>query len=424
MSEPRILDWIDTQTAKMETRLRAWVGMNTGTHNPLGLEELASILQAELAPFADNVRRIPGQPYEELAADGRFEHHQLGPHLHAVRRPAAPRQVLLAIHMDTVYGPQSSFQTWTQLNPSTLQGPGVADAKGGLVVLFTALQAFEEIATPEQKQQLGWEVIINSDEEIGSPTSAPLFAEAAGRVDCGLLFEPCLPDGALVSTRKGSGNFSIQVEGQSAHSGRDFFLGRNAIVAAAEISIELHRLNGRWPDLTLNVARIDGGGPSNMVPGLAIIRFNVRYPHPSQEALVLGEVDEILARVQEKTGCGCRRVGAFLSPPKVESAALRQMLDQIRDCGTALGLDLHWTPSGGACDGNRLAIHGVPNVDTLGVRGGKIHSQQEYVLLESLAERAKLTALYLLRLATGELDVPARIPVTPEDSQPAGKFSP
>jgi glutamate carboxypeptidase len=244
-------------------------------------------------------------------------------------------------------------------------------------------------------------VLVNSDEEIGSPGSGCLIEECARRVQLGLVFEPTLPDGHLVSSRKGSGSFSIRVRGRSAHAGRDFHHGRNAIVSAASIATQLHGLNGLWPEMTLNVARIEGGGPTNVVPDLAIVRFNIRYSDPSSEPEILQALETIVAQSGSE-GIQVLLHGQFSSAPKVLDERGERMLEAVRDCGLELGLDLHWQPSGGACDGNRLAACGVPNVDALGVRGGRIHSPEEFVLLDSLTERAKLTALFLMRLADGE----------------------
>ncbi|SFI19751.1 hydrolase [Planctomicrobium piriforme] len=400
------LDWIESQSGLMLETLISWANINSGSFNPLGLSHLAQLIHAEFAKPADSATILPAGDFEQIDVHGQTVRIPLGPNIHAVKRPHAPRQVLLAIHMDTVYGLESPFQTVKRLDDQMICGPGVADAKGGLVIMLFALQALERFVLDTGEQRLGWEVIVNSDEEIGSPGSAHLFNEAAQRVQLALLFEPSLPNGALVSSRKGSGNFSVIASGQAAHSGRDFHLGRNAIVAAADVTAELHRLNGRWPELTLNVARIDGGGPSNMVPALAIVRFNIRYTERGHEPEVLSTIREILARISSQTGVELSLHGDFLAPPKSLTPALETMLSQFQTCGHELGLDLVWCPSGGACDGNRLAALGIPNVDTLGVRGGKIHSHDEFTAIESLAERAKLTALYLLHMAAGKMTPP------------------
>ena len=126
-------------------------------------------------------------------------------------------------------------------------------------------------------------MIVGADEEVGSPGSAAVFERFAPGASFGLIYEPCLPNGDLVAERGGSGNFAIVVRGKSAHAGREFDRGRNAVVAASEVARQLHALNGRWPKTTINVAKIDGGGPTNVVPDLAIVQFNIRYARAEQE---------------------------------------------------------------------------------------------------------------------------------------------
>ncbi len=400
------LEWLDSQADQMADLLKVWGNLNTGTFNPVGLEEFAKILSKTLSELADEVQIVRASPYEQIDGLGKLVPVHLGPNVVAAKRASASKRVLLAIHMDTVYGLESSFQKVERIDAATLRGPGVADAKGGLVVLLFALKAFERFVEANNQQSVGWDIIVNSDEEIGSPGSADLFAAAAKRVQLGMLFEPSLPHGGLISTRKGSGNFAIIVRGVPAHAGRDFHLGRNAIVASARVAVELNALNGRWPDLTLNVARIDGGGANNVVPDLGVVRFNIRYARQQHEAEIREAIDRIMTEISREIGVQMTLDGEFRAPPKLMTPELERMLKRIHTCGKNLGLELNWTSSGGVCDGNRLAAYGVPNVDTLGVRGGNIHSSEEFVLLESLVERAKLSALFLMKLADGEYDSP------------------
>ena len=124
-----------------------------------------------------------------------------------------------------------------RLDDGTLNGPGVADMKGGLAVLLAALKAVE--SSPDA-DRLGYELVINSDEEVGSPASAELIALAAQGKRAALTYEPAaLPDGTLAGARPGSGNFSFIVRGRSAHAGRNPEDGRNALVAAAELALRL-----------------------------------------------------------------------------------------------------------------------------------------------------------------------------------------
>jgi glutamate carboxypeptidase len=316
------------------------------------------------------------------------------------KRPAAPIKIFLCIHMDTVYGPEHPFQTVRQVDGNTINGPGVADAKGGLCVMLIALEALERSPFADQ---IGWEVLINSDEEIGSPGSGPLLKQCAQRNQIGLLFEPALPDGALVGERKGSGNFDAIIRGRSAHAGRDFHHGRNAMHAAAALVVALDELNRTMPGVTVNVGRIDGGGPSNVVPDLAVVRFNCRIPTPHFQARLEGELKRIVEEIDQRDGINVELIGGFRSPPKIVDPPTQKLFDQVADCGRELGLSLTWRSSGGVSDGNKLAAAGLPVIDTLGPRGGNLHSTEEFLLLDSLTERAKLTALLLMKLGAGEI---------------------
>lgn len=397
------LAWIDAQHDDMVSLLTKWAEINTGTFNLAGLAKLRGLIAERLQELTKDVLERPVTPYEVVDARGLTSQVQGAATLVASQRPAAKRRVLLAIHVDTVYAADALFQKVTRLDDNTLQGPGVADAKGGLVVLLYALSALERFLLVHTDAELGWDVIINADEEVGSLGSDAIFREYAPRVQRGLLFEPSLPDGTLISARKGSGNFAAVVRGRAAHAGRDFDQGRNAVVAAARVAAALDELNGRFPAATINVGRIEGGGPTNVVPEIAIVRWNVRHEALDDAAALTAKFEQIVAKANQQEGIRVKLHGAFTAPPKPMNAPIRGMLDAVVATGRELGLTLGWQASGGVCDGNRLAGYGVPNIDTLGVRGGNIHSDREYVLLDSLCERAKLSALLLMKMALGEI---------------------
>jgi glutamate carboxypeptidase len=280
-----------------------------------------------------------------------------------------------------------------------LNGPGLADMKGGISIMLAALAA---VQSHPAAARLGARVLLSPDEEIGSLASAPRLAEVARGGHVGLTYEPA-QGGALASSRKGSGNFSVVVRGRAAHAGRDFASGRNAIVAAAAIAGRLDALNGRREGVTLNVAKIEGGSPSNMVPDTAVIRFNVRLPTPADAAWI---EDAVAASLATPDGVTAHLHGGFTRPPKPVNAAQEQLFGAARQCAGLIGVDLRWTPSGGVCEGNNLFAAGLPNLDTLGVRGGDIHSEAEHAWPDSFVERAQLSALILCKLATGEIDGP------------------
>ena len=378
----------------MLDQVRAWSDINSGSRNLAGLETVAGLLAAEYSSLPGELEFVDPAPVDMMGADGELAALQHGRHLRLKVRPEAPVQLLFTGHMDTVYPADHPFQTTYWRDEGILGGPGVADMKGGLAVLLAALTAVE--ASPFAKR-LGYDVVINSDEEVGSAASAQLIAEAAKGKRAAFTYEPsALPDGTLAGARPGSGNFSISIHGRSAHAGRNPQDGRNALVAAADLALRL--AEAVRPGLSINPARIDGGGPNNVVPDKAVLRVNLRPTSPEDQTSAQALIDQSVAAICEKHDVKAVVHGGFARPPKPLSARAEQLFGLVRSCGHDLGQTISWQPTGGVCDGNNIAACGVPVVDTMGVRGGAIHSDQEYLIVESLVERAQLSTLAIIRL--------------------------
>jgi len=379
----------------MLDQVLAWAVVNSGSRNLGGLERMADLLADAFAALPGMLRLEHAQPVEAVDPGGKTVHLKHGRHLHLTVRPTAPVQLLLTGHMDTVFAADHAFQQTRWLEDGVLNGPGVADMKGGLSVMLAALKAVERSPNADR---LGYEVVINSDEEVGSLASAALLAQAARGKRAALTYEPAaLPDGTLAGARPGSGNFAIVVRGRSAHAGRNPEDGRNALLAAAELALRLDAL--KRDGLTVNPSRIEGGSPSNVVPDLAILRVNMRPRTPQIEAEAKRKIDAIIAAITAEREVEIKLSGGFGRPPKPLTPEAEALFDLVKRAGADLGQAIAWKPSGGVCDGNNIAACGVPVVDTMGVRGGKIHSAEEYLITESLGERAALSALAILRLA-------------------------
>jgi glutamate carboxypeptidase len=394
---------IDAERAENIALLTRWSAINSGTYHLAGLDHMLTALRLAFAPLGGHEESIDLPPAESIDSAGRTVHTKLGRCLRIVQRPEAARRVLLNIHYDTVYGADHPFQRPRAIDVDTLNGPGVCDAKGGIVVMLAALRAFERSPLA---RELGWEILLNPDEEIGSPGSVSVLCETAKRHAIGLVFEPALPDGAIVGARKGSGNFTAIVRGRAAHAGRDFAAGRSAIVALAELIERLDGLNQTIADgVTINCGRIEGGGAVNVVPDLAIGRFNVRVNDADQMRRMRGELDAAANEIaQLHDGITIQIHGDFASPPKVVDQRSQKLIDAVRQCARDVGLgDIAVRSSGGASDGNKLAGAGLAVVDTLGPVGGEIHSDREYVKLSTIAQRAKLVVRLLMRITRGEL---------------------
>jgi glutamate carboxypeptidase len=384
----------------MLQRLRRWSEINSGTDNLAGLARMHAELVEAFAPLGGETKSIDLPPATSIDSGGNIASQSLGQAIQIIKRPDAPLRVLLVIHYDTVYGVDHPFQTTTLLDNDTLRGPGVVDAKGGIMVMLNALLAFEKTPTA---QQIGWEVLLNSDEEIGSVGSTALLEEAAKRNHVGLVFEPAFSDGALVSERKGSGTFTAVIRGRAAHVGRDFDKGRSAVLALAELIKRLDAAQNDRSSMVINCGRIEGGGAVNIVPDLAIGRFNVRADTPADQR----EVEQLIAsaarQIGQRDGIEVTLHGRFNSPPRPLDAKSKRLLDEVIAAGREMGLSLPTRPSGGTCDGNKLAAAGLPVVDSLGPVGGELHNDREYIRLSSLTERAQLTAKLLEKLVSHSL---------------------
>ncbi|MFO1241056.1 MAG: hydrolase [Sphingomonadaceae bacterium] len=380
--------------APMLAQVEDWAAVNSGTGNLAGLDLVSRKLANAFAALPGTIRLVEAEPVEAVLADGSVKAIERGKHLHLAVRPEAPVRVLLTGHMDTVFAVDHPFQSLRWLEAGVLNGPGTADMKGGLSVILAALGALE--ASP-WAGRIGYDVLINSDEETGSHASARLIAELAKGKIAALTYEPALPDGTLAGARPGSGNFSITIHGKAAHAGRNPEDGRNALLAAADLALRLNA--AKSPGLKVNPARIDGGGPNNIVPDHAILRVNMRPMSPDDMIAAESMLKNSMAAISREHGVHCHLHGGFNRPPKPIDEAAGKLFALVRDCGNDLGLAVAWKATGGVCDGNNIAACGVPVVDTMGPRGGAIHSDEEFLIVDSLAERAQLSALTLMRLA-------------------------
>lgn len=385
--------------AAMLAQVRAWSAINTGTANLAGLAEQADALAEAFSALPGSVALVDPAPVTAIAADGSAFDKPHGQHLVVRVRPEANRRILLTGHMDTVFPADHPFQHQRWLDQETLNGPGVADMKGGIAVMLHALLAFEASASASA---LGYDVLINSDEETGSLASAALIAELAAGKLAALTYEPAaLPDGTLAHERGGTGNYAITFTGKSAHAGRNPHEGRNAIVAAADLILKLKALE--TAKITINPAKLDGGAANNVVPDHAVLRFNIRPRTVEAGAAFDHALGHLLVDIQAAHEVATHCHGGVTRPPKTVDAAAQRLFDLVRECGAELGQDIRWQRSGGVCDGNNIAACGVPVVDTMGVCGGAIHSPDEYLIVPSLAARAALSARVIERLSQGAL---------------------
>lgn len=400
MSVPPVITALGARTKELAARLERWALINSGSGHAAGLEKMCAVLRAEFA------RAFPAAVIADLSADAPGFNPPGVRALSIRMRPAAPGQVLLCGHYDTVYGADDAFQHCRWLDPQTLNGPGVADMKGGLVTLLAALQAFEQ--TPHAAR-LGWEVLLTPDEETGSHGTVEHFRAAARRHQFGFVFEPARPSGDIIHSRKGTGGLTVTCHGRAAHVAKVPNDGCNAVLALAEFLLEAARIPADLPGVMVNVANFHGGGPAtNVVPDLARAEIDLRITQVAEQEPLLARLRAGADRINAREGFRLELKGGFNRPPKECLPAEEALFSHWRQAARDVGVPAFtWVHGGGGSDGNLLTAAGLPNLDGLGPVGDQLHSDREFCRVETIAPRAQIVALVLHRVAAGEIRLPA-----------------
>lgn len=397
------LAWLSTQLQTMASLTEKWASINTGSTHLAGLAQLLSIIKDDFSVLGGKISTITFPPRHVLDKEGNKNSIPAAHGLSIRKRPEAPIQILLGGHMDTVYSPEHPFQQIRYSNDSTMIGPGVTDMKGGLAILLKTLECFEQ---SPNASAIGWEIFLNPDEEIGSPCSAPFWKEAARRNQIGLLFEPSFEDGSCVSARKGSANYTLIARGKAAHAGRDFSSGRNAIYALTRLIGEIERMGNSHEGATINVGYIQGGGPTNIVPDYAMCRFNIRAKEAQEMIALKQKIETLVEKNHLANDISLNLIEESWRTSKPFDSKTQQLFGLYEKCANELEVPFGLRESGGVCDGNILSAEGLPTLDSIGVQGGNIHTDKEYLHIPSLVSKAQIAALFLFKIAAGETILP------------------
>jgi glutamate carboxypeptidase len=301
------------------------------------------------------------------------------------------RQVLLLGHFDTVWDVGTLERMPVVLRDGRLYGPGVYDMKAGLVIGIAAARALTETARPGHRVVM----LCTSDEETGSHSSRGAIEEEARRSDAVLVLEPALSSGALKTSRKGVGVFTLDVEGVAAHAGVDPGRGASAIDELARQVLAVRALQAPDRGLTVNVGVVGGGTRSNVVAARAHAEIDVRVARAS-DAVAVEQALRALSPHDPRTRVTV--AGGFNRPPFERTAAVAALYEVALAAGRALGMDVQEGATGGASDGNFTGALGVPTLDGLGATGDGAHAADEHVIVEDLPRRAALVAAIVTAL--------------------------
>ncbi|MFV0340010.1 MAG: M20/M25/M40 family metallo-hydrolase [Parachlamydiaceae bacterium] len=360
--------WVKGQEVAAIQLLSSLSEINSWSYNPQGIQKIRTEILKVFSPL--------NSFQEELETVLKFS-----------KRMDASKKVLLGGHLDTVHASDSPFQACIETEDNLI-GPGVTDMKGGLVALLIALEAFEQC---DGCEKIGWQVLISSDEEIGSQGSLQAWQEAAKQSHIALLFEPSYPDGSFVSERMGSYNVMAEFKGRKAHAGRDFSDGRSANRAMAEWIYTAFREGEKIKGLQINAGEVKGGHAINVIPSDAFCKMNFRSFNAGDLSQFFQLLQSAGKEISEAQDVEVKVDLLNFKPPKNFSSDTKRLFASLEKAASALNQPFKTVATGGVCDGNTLQACGVPTIDTMGVIGGKIHTNEEYMVKKSLIERALLT---------------------------------
>ncbi len=395
--EQEMVNWLQSQQTPMLAMLERLTNINSGSLNKAGVDEIASIFSAELRQLGFSVSSLPGETISMPSCPGNNYNVDVTDHLLA-NKPGNSNRLLLMGHMDTVFPPESPFQTFRRQG-DTMYGPGVADMKGGLVVMLYALKALQEF---DALDDLSISVLLNSDEEMGSLSSRKYLEDQARQHDWGLVYESS-GTGNLTRQRKGLGQARVVVNGRASHAGGAHEQGRSAIKELAYKIVEIENMTDYESGVTVNVGLVSGGEARNTVAPCAEALIDLRYPEPEQGEDAATRFEEIFNQVYSyPVDSGEITAESWVNlhrPPKIPTAESDYLMEKARSIGRLLGQELGVTDSGGGTDGSLTQAVGLPTQDSLGVAGTGAHSNREQARVSSLVQRAQLSAVLIQRLA-------------------------
>jgi glutamate carboxypeptidase len=353
--------------------------MDTASRVPAGLLAASPWLETQMKSVGLAVERIDSAEF--------------GPTLVGRVSGRGAHRVLVLAHYDTVFEAGETKRRPYRVDGGRAYGPGVADMKGGVVVIWEALRALRAAGWDQFKTLT---LIHNPDEEIGSPSSRALIELAGRNADFCLVHEPGRPKGEVVVARKGFARFTLTVHGKAAHAGSAPQDGASAVVALSRKIVALHALNDYKGGLTVNSIVTSGGSKANIVPDRAAADIDVRIPTMAAGEQGIAKINAI-AKADDLPGTRGELSGGIDRPPLEQTETSARLLALAREIAGTLAIPLPDTTSGGVSDGNFVAALGVPVLDGLGACGAGYHSPDEYLILETIPQRAALSALLLQR---------------------------
>ncbi|MGB9867484.1 MAG: M20 family metallopeptidase [Bacillota bacterium] len=379
-----VLKWTSERLRQILGDLERLVMMDSPPTHKKGVDEVGECMSQWLGELGFEVQKVHQTDF--------------GNQVVAQNDSATGPHVLILGHLDTVHPVGSAARRPFRVEGNLARGPGVADDKSGLVGLVWALRAVHDLGLESKLPRL--RVVLSSDEEANSIASKELILDEAKQSDVVIGIEPGRPQG-LVTSRSGAGQYFVEVQGLEAHAGTNPQDGASAVVELAHRVIALNELTDLAEGNVVNVGTACGGRWINLVPGSA--RAEVQSHFVRQGEMLHRRIVEALEAPVRVPRTVVRWHGGITHPawePNQKSEELKEFVEGI---GRELGIDLHRSIGGGAADCNFVAPLGLPVVDAVAPVGGNLHTEDEYLLIDTIPERVSLLALVLIRLGQSQL---------------------
>ena len=381
-SERQILEWLAGQRGPMLALLETLVNTDSGSYDKAGVDAVGDHIRRFLDANEVATDVTPGEKFGDAITA-------------TVTGGGGNRPILLMGHRDTVFPKGEPERRPFKIEGDRAYGPGVADMKAGLVINCFLLAAFRRFGGAPAPVM----ALFTGDEEIGSPFSRKFIEAEARSARVALNAEPGRPSGNIVTGRKGGVFFRCDVTGKAAHSGANFQQGVSAIEELARKIQSWHRLTDLDKGQTVNVGLISGGQSVNTVAPSATCDIDLRYVEPGDRDEIVNAVMNI-AHTSSLAGTSAEIAIMGEFRPMKPSAEADALFERYVASAAEAGLSIEGEFSGGCADSGFAAGVGAPTLCGVGPVGGKAHSAEEYLELDSLVPRAQAAALTILRLNT------------------------
>ena len=376
----KISEFISDEKKNMLGLLEKLVNMDSGSYDVDGVKAVGNAVKNRLTELGFAVTML--------------ENDRFAPHLLATKKGNGGKNIMFLGHMDTVFEKGTAARHPFTIKGGKAYGPGVCDMKSGIVSLLYTLKALEHVGYHGYGSLT---VFLNTDEERGSATSEKHIIEECRKNDMVLVVEPGIPGDYVVIERQGGGIFNMDIWGKPSHAGANPLDGIHAIDEAAHKIIALHGLTDYSRGKSVSVGVVKGGTRSNIIPEHVFMEIDIRCRVNADGHALIDSMQKI-ADTEYVRGTRTELTKVMYRPPIEKTAGNIALFEKLKKAAAHLGMEVNEKYSGGGYDGNYTSAEGIPTIDSLGPIGELEHTDDEFVLVDTLFSRTALLSLFVMEL--------------------------